>query len=647
MTTTINRYSVGLSLDASDYIDKSRISAREAAKLNRAIEAGRNPAELYSRGLDLLTKALNEGAIKLPVYNRLQDELAKKHKVGAYSAEELARAEQKAADAARRLKDETARLAAEEQKRQSLMSRGKQLTDSLLTSQEKHSRSLSEFNRLLKSGAIDQVTYRRAVEQSKAALDNANRSMAAGTSSGSAMLGQLKALAAAYLGFQTITKSIKLATEVEDAQVAFEVLTGSVNDGKVLFQQIRDFAAASPITFSNAAQATRTMMSFGIEAQKVQENLRIMSDVTGGNNERFKLLSLAFSQMSATGRLMGQDLLQMINSGFNPLQQISKTTGESLLELKKRMEDGAISSDEVREAFIAATAEGGMFNGMTERLAATMGGKLNIALSDLEKAGASLGQTLSPIIISMTDGFNENKSILNDMIWLVEKFTDGLGFAVAMVKDMADAARNMDFDAEWTATNKFLDAIEKRDRERAAGRAEDAKTAFEQPAKQAEAAAKAADATQAAIDEEAKKRDALAKQQAKAAADRLKEIERLKKAADDAFNKDIANAMEAARKHFEIERAKRQQMRSDIANGPTSMEAGSSDAAKFMADQVNTRIAALAMPERKEPTEKEILAEAKKQYEETVRQTAIQSRQEKILADTLIAIKENKFTRFR
>jgi hypothetical protein len=212
---------------------------------------------------------------------------------------------------------------------------------------------------------------------------------------------------------------------------------------------------------------------------------------------------------------------------------------------------------------------------------------------------------------------------------------------------MADAARNMDFDAEWTATNKFLDAIEKRDRERAAGRAEDAKTAFEQPAKQAEAAAKAADATQAAIDEEAKKRDALAKQQAKAAADRLKEIERLKKAADDAFNKEVESAMEAAKKHFEIERDKRKAMRDAIAQGPTSMEAGSSDAAKFMADQVNARIAAAAMPERKEPTEKEILSEAKKQFLEAQKQTAIQEEQKKALAAILENAKENGFRRVR
>lgn len=58
-----------------------------------------------------------------------------------------------------------------------------------------------------------------------------------------------------------------------------------------------------------------------------------------GNASRFQLLSLAFSQMSATGRLMGQDLNQMINAGFNPLQEISKKTGKSIGELKEAMAD--------------------------------------------------------------------------------------------------------------------------------------------------------------------------------------------------------------------------------------------------------------------------------------------------------------------
>lgn len=51
---------------------------------------------------------------------------------------------------------------------------------------------------------------------------------------------------------------------------------------------------------------------------------------------------------------MGQDLNQMINAGFNPLQVISEKTGKSIAVLKKEMEQGAISSEMVADAFAAA-----------------------------------------------------------------------------------------------------------------------------------------------------------------------------------------------------------------------------------------------------------------------------------------------------
>ena len=86
-----------------------------------------------------------------------------------------------------------------------------------------------------------------------------------------------------------------------------------------------------------------------------------------GNNEKFSSMTLAFAQMSAAGRLMGQDLNQMINAGFNPLQVISEKTGKSIAVLKKEMEQGAISSEMVADAFAAATSEGGRFYNMLEK----------------------------------------------------------------------------------------------------------------------------------------------------------------------------------------------------------------------------------------------------------------------------------------
>jgi tape measure domain-containing protein len=614
-------------MDASNFSQGVNLARNEVSKVSQILR-DTIPAHIkMRRELDLLEKAFSKSGQQTKTYaaavQTVIDKytpLTAKYKAAAAAQKELEKAQAEAAAKA-------ARTAAE----------GQRLTLAMLSAQERHNRSVSEYNRLLKAGAIDHVTYRRAVEQSRLSLEGANAATVAGTKASSAMLGQLKILAATYLGFQTITKSIKLATEVEDATVAFEVLTGSVNDAKVLFQQVRDFAAASPITFSNAAQATRTMMSFGIEAQAIQQNLRMLSDVTGGNNERFKSLTLAFAQMSAAGRLMGQDLLQMINAGFNPLQQISKRTGETLGELKKRMEEGGVSAQEATQAFIDGTTAGGMYNGMTERLAETMGGKLNIAMSDLEQAGVKLGQAIGPLIISMTDGFEQNKSILNDIVYLVEKFADGIGFALAAMKDMINAAKNMDFGAEWEATNKHLDMIAKRDRDRAREQAngQHGEGQFETQAKAAAAAQAMTEKQRQAMAEAAeaqKKQQAeLAKQQAKSAEDRIKEIEKIRKASEAAFARDVENATEAAKAYFENQRKADQDRRDQITKGPQAADVGSAEAARIIAEQRNAQLANRMVPQR-ETTQEELVAKTK---ELLIAQAAEAKRQ----AELLIAVK--------
>lgn len=72
--TTINNYSVSLTLDANDYISKSALSRSETARLRREIEAARTPAEKYQNSIRLIAKAEREGAIDKATYNRLMAE---------------------------------------------------------------------------------------------------------------------------------------------------------------------------------------------------------------------------------------------------------------------------------------------------------------------------------------------------------------------------------------------------------------------------------------------------------------------------------------------------------------------------------------------------------------------------------------------
>ena len=171
---------------------------------------------------------------------------------------------------------------------------------------------------------------------------------------------------------------IRVRGEFQAADTAIQTLLGSKEKADALMKQVREYAKISPLEFSDVTAATQMMLGFNIEAEKVPRFISAIGDVSMGEAQKFNSLTLAFSQMSATGKLMGQDLNQMINAGFNPLQQIALTTGKSIATLKEEMSKGAISAEMVQQAFIDATSAGGKFYQMSENASKTINGQLSM-----------------------------------------------------------------------------------------------------------------------------------------------------------------------------------------------------------------------------------------------------------------------------
>lgn len=236
-------------------------------------------------------------------------------------------------------------------------------------------------------------------------------------------------------GFAITSKAIdalidssKKAASMESLQVQFEVLTGSAKTAAAMIKSFREEAAKSPLSGADYANAGKTLMAFGVGAEKTLPILKNLADVSMGNSERFASLALAFAQTQAAGRLMGQEVLQFVNAGFNPLQQISKKTGRSMVELKKAMEDGAISSDMVTQAFKEATSAGGLFYQAIQKGAATTEGKI-----------AKFRDTIDTLKISFGTGMNQGLKVALDAMGSAlpqfeAKFAaigKGLGVAIA------------------------------------------------------------------------------------------------------------------------------------------------------------------------------------------------------------------------
>jgi tape measure domain-containing protein len=229
------------------------------------------------------------------------------------------------------------------------------------------------------------------------------------------------AVAAAGAGaalYKLASYSLQVAAATESAGTSFKVMLGSAADAQALMGELRGFAARTPFGFSDLQDATKTLLQFGIAGDEVMQILRTLGDVSGGNAARLQQMALAFAQMHSAGRLMGQDLLQMINAGFNPLKVISDQTGLSIGELKKKMEEGAISTEMVTAAFQLATMEGGMFhNGMAEA-SQTLSGLWSTFKDELKEIAILIGEQLLPLAKALLE------VSIDGLRWVKSWFTD-------------------------------------------------------------------------------------------------------------------------------------------------------------------------------------------------------------------------------
>ncbi len=217
----------------------------------------------------------------------------------------------------------------------------------------------------------------------------------------SSLAGMATKFIAAFATFETVKALFNIGVEVEQANTKFEVLLGSVTKANSMLRDLTDYANKTPYSFKGLQKGAETMLGFGIAEDKIIPSMKMLGDVAMGNDEKLSGLSLVYSQIMATGKLMGQDLLQLINQGFNPLQIISEQTGLSMGVLKEKMEKGAISSEMVAEAFRIATSEGGRYFGMSEKMSQTAGGKWSTMMDAFgevtKKVGLKFATWISPL----------------------------------------------------------------------------------------------------------------------------------------------------------------------------------------------------------------------------------------------------------
>lgn len=204
----------------------------------------------------------------------------------------------------------------------------------------------------------------------------------------------------------------RLGMDAEKTATAFNVLVGNEAKAAKMLGEINKYADETLWDRAGTQEAAKTMLGFGVSTESVVKDLKMLGDVAMGDKNKLQQLALVFGQISAAGKLQGQDLLQLINAGYNPLLDISALTGKSVATLKDEMSKGLITFDMVQAAFERATGEGGKFNRMTEQIAQTSYGAFEQLKGKFLGALLQIYEILQPLVIPALQLLSKSIDIL-------------------------------------------------------------------------------------------------------------------------------------------------------------------------------------------------------------------------------------------
>lgn len=225
---------------------------------------------------------------------------------------------------------------------------------------------------------------------------------------------------------------VKYNATIEGYETSFEVMTGSAEKAAEVVERLKDLGASTPFELPDLANATQLLMNYGFTADEAVDRMLMLGDISQGSADKMGRIAMAYGQMSSAGKVALEDVKQMIEAGFNPLQEISDSTGESMESLYDRISKGTLSVDEITASMQRATSEGGKYYQSMEKQAQTMDGLIS-TLKD--SALALAGDVVQPV----------SDAITNDLLPSAISAIDELSAAYQEngLAGMAEAGRGM------------------------------------------------------------------------------------------------------------------------------------------------------------------------------------------------------------
>lgn len=255
--------------------------------------------------------------------------------------------------------------------------------------------------------------------------------------------GSFRAFLVAIGTSAAVSWPVKMAADIELATVEMAVFVGSLGTARQLLIDLQKFAPTSLLSADELAKGAALLLRYSVSADVAQNSVKALAAISAGSAEEFQKLSLAFAQVASEGLLRGEEVRQFKNTAFNPLREIAARTGETIGQVRDRMQNAKVTFEEVTDALAFATGPLGRFAGLLDAISSTLTGAVRRAFAQFRLALLPLGEELLPALKGIVGAINDmlptfarwvtvNSRIVTTIAGLTLGFTGLLGTVFAV-----------------------------------------------------------------------------------------------------------------------------------------------------------------------------------------------------------------------
>ena len=155
-------------------------------------------------------------------------------------------------------------------------------------------------------------------------------------------------LIGAGAGYVGIFRPLQLASEAEQADIAFTTMLGSAERAASFIADLEQFAKDTPFDVPQMRDNARMLMAFGFEAERILPMMTALGNASSGlgmGAEGIERMARALGQIRAKGRLQGEESLQLMEAGIPVLEIMAEATGLSTAAIQDEMSKGLIPAE--------------------------------------------------------------------------------------------------------------------------------------------------------------------------------------------------------------------------------------------------------------------------------------------------------------